>query len=61
VNLAHPPQSSAEIKNAWSYTSTPQYIFIVWYLVKARYNFTFTISNNNMDDARTYEVGVTLD
>jgi hypothetical protein len=23
----HSPQSSAEVKNAWSYTSTPQYVF----------------------------------
>jgi hypothetical protein len=26
--------SSIEIKNAWSYTSTPQYVFMVWYLIK---------------------------
>jgi hypothetical protein len=42
----HSPQSTAEIKNAWSYTSTPQYIFMVWCLVKLRDNFTllyFTI------------------
>jgi hypothetical protein len=28
------PPSYAEVKNAWSYTSTPQYIFMV-------YSFTF--------------------
>jgi hypothetical protein len=33
----HSPPSSAEVKNAWSYTSTPQYAFIV----KHRDNFTF--------------------
>jgi hypothetical protein len=27
--------------NAWSYTSTPQYVFMVWCLVKHRDNFTF--------------------
>jgi len=27
----HP--SSAEIKNAWSYTSTPPYVFMAWYLI----------------------------
>jgi hypothetical protein len=32
---------SAEVKNAWSYTSTPQYFFMAWYLVKHRDNFTF--------------------
>jgi hypothetical protein len=35
----HPPPSSAEFKNAWSYTSTPSYVFIAWYLVKHRINF----------------------
>jgi hypothetical protein len=25
------PPSSAKVKNAWSYTSTPQYIFVAWY------------------------------
>jgi hypothetical protein len=25
---------SAEVKNAWSYTSTPQYVFMTWYLIK---------------------------
>jgi hypothetical protein len=24
------PPSSAEVKNAWSYTSNPQYIFMAW-------------------------------
>jgi hypothetical protein len=33
----HSPPSSAEVKNAWSYTSTPQYAFMTWYSV----NFTF--------------------
>jgi hypothetical protein len=37
-----PLPSSAEIKNAWSYTSTPQYVFMAWCLVKHRDNFTFT-------------------
>jgi len=27
-------QFSAEVKNAWTYTSTPQYIFTVWSLTK---------------------------
>jgi hypothetical protein len=30
------PPSSAEVKNAWSYTSTPQYAFMAWCLVKAQ-------------------------
>jgi len=26
----HSPPSIAEVNNAWSYTSTPQYVFMVW-------------------------------
>jgi hypothetical protein len=37
------PPSSAEVKNAWSYTSTTQYVFKAWCLVKHRDNFTFII------------------
>jgi hypothetical protein len=33
---------SAEVKNAWSYTSIPLYIFMAWYLSNHRENFTFT-------------------
>jgi len=32
----HSPPSSAEVKNAWSYTSTPPYVFMAWCLVKYR-------------------------
>jgi hypothetical protein len=32
----HSPPSSAEVKNEWSYTSTPRYIFMAWCLVKHR-------------------------
>jgi hypothetical protein len=32
----HSPPYSAEFKNAWSYTSTPQYVFMAWCLVKHR-------------------------
>jgi hypothetical protein len=40
----HSPLSSAEVKNAWSHTSTPQYVFMAWCSVKAQgqlYLFTF--------------------
>jgi len=37
--------SNAEVKNAWSYTSTPQYVFTAWCSVKKdRDNFTFTFN-----------------
>jgi hypothetical protein len=28
------PPSSTEVRNAWSYTSTPRYVFMAWCLVK---------------------------
>jgi len=30
------PPSSAEVRNAWSVTSTPQYAFMTWFSVKAQ-------------------------
>jgi hypothetical protein len=36
--------SSVEVKNAWIYTSTPPYVFMTWYLVKLRGNFTLTFT-----------------
>jgi hypothetical protein len=42
----HLPPCSAEIKNVWSYTSTPKYVFMAWCVLKHRSNFTllyFTI------------------
>jgi len=42
-NEAHnSPPSGAQVKNAWTYTSTPLYVFMAWCLVKHNYNFTFT-------------------
>jgi len=32
----HSPPSSAKIKNEWSYTSTPPYVFMVWWFIKQR-------------------------
>jgi hypothetical protein len=34
-------ESSAEMKNAWNYTSNPPYVVMAWWLVKQRDNFTF--------------------
>jgi hypothetical protein len=39
----HSPPFSAEVKNACSYTSTSQYIFVAWCLVKHRDNCTFIL------------------
>jgi hypothetical protein len=40
----HSPPSSAEVKNVWSYTSTPPIHLHVWCLAKNRDNFTFTFT-----------------
>jgi hypothetical protein len=37
----HPPKP--EVKNVWSFTSTPPYNFMACYLVKHNGNFTFTL------------------
>jgi hypothetical protein len=58
----HSPPSSAEAKNALSYTSTPPHIFMAWWLVKYRtlfmvwylvkhrdsFSFTFTLGNETV-------------
>jgi hypothetical protein len=33
------PLSNAEVKNSWSYNSTPPYVFMAWCLVKYRIRF----------------------
>jgi len=37
----HSPPSSVEVKNAWNYNYTPQYVFIAWCLVKHRDTYIF--------------------
>jgi hypothetical protein len=34
----HSPPFSAEVRNAWGYTSTPPYAFMAWCLIKQRDN-----------------------
>jgi hypothetical protein len=42
--LGYSPPYNVEVKNAWSYTSAPQYAFMAWCSVKKKHgdNFTFT-------------------
>jgi hypothetical protein len=49
ITNLHSPPSNAEVKNAWSYTSTTPYVFMAWCLVKHRHNFTFhlTVTKKN--------------
>jgi len=35
------PLSSAKVKDGWSYTSTPLYVFMVWCFIKHKENVTF--------------------
>jgi hypothetical protein len=50
----HSPPSSVEVKNAWSYTSTSQYVFMAWCLVKHKDNFTFyLLPNRSVEDIPT--------
>jgi hypothetical protein len=40
----HSSPTNPEVKNAWSYTSTPPYIFMAWSLVKHRGNFILSVT-----------------
>jgi hypothetical protein len=40
----HSPPCSAKVKNTWSYTSTSQYVFVTWCLLKHRDNFSLTFT-----------------
>jgi hypothetical protein len=44
VVLASPHPRGAGVKSAWSYTSIPPNVFMVWCLVKHRDSFTFTFT-----------------
>jgi hypothetical protein len=35
----HSPPSKAEVRNEWSYNSTPPYVFMAWCLIKQRIHF----------------------
>jgi hypothetical protein len=46
----HLPPSSAEVKNEWSCTSTPQYAFMAWCSVKAqRQLYLYLIAASNVN------------
>jgi hypothetical protein len=39
--------SSNKVRNTWSYTSTPPFVLMVWYLIRHKDNFTFSLYNFN--------------
>jgi hypothetical protein len=61
----HSSPSSVQVINSWSYTSTPQYAFMVWCLVKYRDKFTFflrrAVEQNTVDTSKSRDssVGIT--
>jgi len=53
----HSPRANAEIKNAWSYTSTHPHIFIILCLTKHRDNFTlFTLFPDTLSLQSSFRV-----
>jgi hypothetical protein len=46
----HSSPSNAEVKNAWSYTSTPTYVFMEWCLVRNRDDFTFALQFKDTEE-----------
>jgi hypothetical protein len=50
----HSPPLSDEVKNAWSYTSTPKYVFMAWCFVKPRGNFTFITGSAILNVSQYY-------
>jgi hypothetical protein len=43
----HLPASNAKIKNVWSYTSTPPYIFMAWCLVQHIFMAWYLVEHRN--------------
>jgi hypothetical protein len=41
----HSPSPSTEVKNAWNYISTPQFVFMVWCSVQARGQIYFYLNS----------------
>jgi hypothetical protein len=42
----HSPQRSVDVKIAWSYTTTPTYVFMAPCLIKHKNDFVFNNNNN---------------
>jgi len=52
----HAPPSSDEVRNVWCYTSAPQFVFMAWWLVKLRVNFTLPKESNTGLPARVQSI-----
>jgi len=45
TGLYHSPPTRSAVKNGWSCTYIPQYLFMAWCFIRERENFTFSWSN----------------
>jgi hypothetical protein len=54
----HSPPSSAEVKNAWGYTSTPQYVFMAWCTDKDRDNLLVLVALRSSVSVNTCGHGI---
>jgi hypothetical protein len=63
MQLDHSHPTSAEVKNAWRYTSILQHVFMAWCLVEHREKFTFILHylGNRIDVPSAFSVGVKTD
>jgi hypothetical protein len=65
ADISPPYRFSAVVKNMWSYTSIPQWVYMAQYLVKHRDNFTFTFvvplatGSVHIESSISYEQNVT--
>jgi hypothetical protein len=50
----HSSPSAAEVKNAWSYTSTLPYVLMAWYSVKHGHIFVFCPAFSNPPASRSF-------
>jgi hypothetical protein len=57
----HSPLSGAEIKNAWSCSSTPPYVFTSWCSIKQGTSFHWVISLKSRDSSVGIALGYGLD
>jgi hypothetical protein len=52
----HSPPSSVEVKNTWSSTSAPPHVFMTWYLLKHRDNFSLPFFTSGNTKCRSLNV-----
>jgi hypothetical protein len=57
----HSLSSSTEVRNAWCHTSTPQYVFMAWYLVKHRDKFYIYFVLLSKKFIKIFQVNIIID